>query len=75
MKFLLNSRFWAIVIGALSIYLQTKGYIGEAEMVLIATIMGGFTVVETIDVAGDKKIAAADKQIEAATIAAGGYKG
>lgn len=72
---LTNPRAWAIIIGALSIYLQAKGIIGEAEMAFIATIMGAFTVVETIDVSGDKKIIAADKQIEAAAIAAGGYRG
>ncbi len=47
--FLTSSRFWALVIGALSIYLQAKGYIGEAEMQLIATITAGFTVIKTLD--------------------------
>lgn len=52
--FIYSTRFWALVIGAISIYLQTKGYIGEAEMVLIATIMGGFVTVKTIDRATEK---------------------
>lgn len=70
-----NPRAWAIVIGSLSVYLQAKGWIGQAEMVLIASIMGTFTVVETIDVAGDKKVIAAEKQVEAANIAAGSFRG
>jgi hypothetical protein len=47
--FLTSSRFWAIVIGAASIYLQAKGIFGEAEMLLIATITAGFTIVRTTD--------------------------
>jgi hypothetical protein len=57
--FLQSTRFWAMVIGAVSIYLQTKGFIGEPEMILVATIMGGFTVVRTVDRIGDKKVEAA----------------
>ncbi len=49
LQFLTSSRFWAIVIGALSIYAQSKGWIGEPEMILIATIMGGFTAIRTVD--------------------------
>lgn len=47
--FLKSTRFWAIVIGALSIYLQTKGIFGDAEMVLVATVTAAFTVVRTVD--------------------------
>ncbi len=47
--FLTSSRFIALVIGALSIYLKAKGIIGEPEMVLIATITAGFTTIRTID--------------------------
>ena len=62
--FLTSNRFWAIVIGAVAIYLQSKGWIGDPEMVLIATIMAGHVTVKTIDRIGDKKV-------EAATIASG----
>lgn len=54
--FLKSVRFWAIVIGSLSIYLETKGFIGEAETLLIATITGLFTAVGTADSVA-KKIA------------------
>jgi len=57
--FLTSTRFWAMVIGALSIYLQSKGFIGEPEMMLIATITAGFTIVKTADKYGDKQIMAA----------------
>lgn len=48
-SFLTAPRFWAMIIGAVAIYLKMKGYIGEAEMTLIATIMAGFIAVKTID--------------------------
>lgn len=55
--FVTSTRFWAIVIGAVSIYLQKKGIFGDAEMFLIATITAGFTVVRTIDRnIGDTKV-------------------
>lgn len=38
-----------MVIAALAVYLQTKGIIGEPEMLLIATITAGFVTVGTID--------------------------
>lgn len=53
--FLKATRFWAMVIGALSIYLKSKGLIGESEMLLIATVMGGFVAVKTIDKATEVK--------------------
>lgn len=53
--FLHAPRFWALVIGAISIYAKTKGWIGEPEMVLIATITGGFTIIRTVD-RGTEKI-------------------
>jgi len=37
--FLLSTRFWAIILGSLAIYLESKGYIGEPERNLIATIV------------------------------------
>lgn len=57
--FLKSNRFWAIVIAGVSIYLQTKGLIGEAEMVLIATITGGYATVRTVDRSADKNVEAA----------------
>lgn len=57
--FLTSSRFWAMVIGAVSIYLQSKGVLGEPEMLLIATITGGFTLVRTFDRASEQKVLAA----------------
>lgn len=38
-----------MIIGAVSIYLKSKGFIGEPEMLLIATIMGGFITIRTVD--------------------------
>jgi len=54
LQFLTAPRFWALMIGAVSLYLKTKGYIGEAETVLIATITAGFITVKTIDRAAEK---------------------
>ncbi len=56
LEFLIAPRFWALVIGALSIYLKAKGYIGEAEMALIATITAGFITVRTIDRASEQVV-------------------
>lgn len=47
--FLTSNRFWAITIGALSIYGQQKGLLGDAEMQFIATISSLFVVVRTLD--------------------------
>jgi hypothetical protein len=43
-----STRFWAIVLIAVMGYLQTKGFIGDAERNLIWTIAGGFGIVRTI---------------------------
>lgn len=51
--FLRAPRFWVMVIGAVALYLQAKGFIGEAEMVLIGTLTAGFVTVKTIDRAVD----------------------
>src|SRR6185503_922465 len=56
--FLYATRFWALVIGAGSMYLKAKGIIGEPEMLLIATITAGFTIVRTVDRATEQKILA-----------------
>lgn len=47
--FIFSTRFWALALGALSIYLEAKGLIGEPERNLIATIVAGFTAIRTID--------------------------
>jgi hypothetical protein len=49
LEFLTSTRFWALVIGAISLYLKTKGIIGDPETILIATILGGFITIKTID--------------------------
>lgn len=58
-SFLYATRFWAMVIAAASIYAQQKGWIGDAEMMLIATITAGFTIVRTADRASEQKVIAA----------------
>jgi len=57
--FLYATRFWAMVIAAVSIYAKAKGWIGEPEMALIATITGGFIVVRTVDRATERSVYAA----------------
>lgn len=49
LEFLSSTRFWALIIGALSVYLKTKGWIGDAEMQLIATVSAGFITIKTVD--------------------------
>jgi len=58
-EFLYSTRFWAIVIGAFSVYAKLKGWIGEPEMTLIAAITGGFTLVRTADRMSEQKVIAA----------------
>lgn len=48
-NFLLSKRFWALVIGALSIWLSTDGYISAAFATFLVTIAGGFISIRTID--------------------------
>lgn len=63
--FLKSTRFWALMVGAVSVYLKAKGIFGEAEMMLIATITGIFTAIRTIDrateVLSTKKLPEPDK--------------
>jgi hypothetical protein len=54
LTFLKSTRFWAIVIIAVVGYLEMKGWIGEAEKIVIWTIAGGFGIVRTVDRIGDK---------------------
>jgi hypothetical protein len=58
-EFLYSTRFWSLVIGAASVYLQAKGFIGEPEMLLIATITSGFIIVKTADRMSEQKVLAA----------------
>jgi hypothetical protein len=53
-EFLKASRFWAMVIGAVALYLQNKGVIGEAELTFIVTIISGFIGIRTVDRFGEK---------------------
>lgn len=63
--FLKSTRFWAVILGAISMYLESKGLIGEPERNLIATIVVGFTTIKTIDRnTGDSKVIAAEVQAE-----------
>lgn len=54
LDFLKSNRFWMLVIGAVTLYLQSKGIIGEAELTLIGTIVAGFIGIRTIDRFGEK---------------------
>ena len=55
-------RFWVMIVGALSVYAQTKGFIGDPEMVLIATVSASFVVVKTLDRFGDKRVEASSSK-------------
>jgi len=61
-NFLSAPRFWVMLAGALSVYAQMKGWIGDPEMLLIATVSAGFVTVKTLDRFGDKKLEAAEVQ-------------
>lgn len=52
--FVTSTRFWVMVIGALAIYGQQKGWLGEAEMQLIATLSGLFIGIRTVDRIGEQ---------------------
>ena len=69
-EFLTSTRFWALVLGVLSVYLSSKGWIGEAERNLIASFMAGFIGIKTVDKnTGDAKIKAAGVSSGQSTIA------
>lgn len=59
-SFILAPRFIALVIGAVMFYLETKGIVGEPEMILVNTIVAGFITVKTIDRASEQKVLAAE---------------
>ncbi len=52
--FLFSTRFWAMIVGAFSVYLTAKGYIDEPLRNLIATLTVGFVSVRTFDRASEK---------------------
>ncbi|MFI5222662.1 MAG: hypothetical protein ACHQX3_00205 [Nitrospirales bacterium] len=69
--FLYATRFWALVIGALALYAKNKGWIGSAEMEMIATITAGFIGIRTVDRATEQKVlatAVSTGEVKAATI-------
>lgn len=52
--FLKAPRFWAMVIGAVSVYLESKGLIGEAERNLLSILAASFIGIRTIDRIGEQ---------------------
>lgn len=52
-EFLRSNRFWAMVVGAVAVYFQAKGWIGENEMKLIASLAIGFVTIRTVDRASE----------------------
>jgi len=53
-SFLGSTRFWCVVVGAALIYLKSRGWIGEAETILINTILAGYVAIRTVDKAAAK---------------------
>lgn len=66
LQFLSSTRFYVMLFGALAVYANAKGWIGEAERNLIATISALFVGVQTLDKAakniGGVKPAVTDKE-------------
>lgn len=52
--FLQSTRFWVMCIGAVSVYLQSKGWLGVEERNLIATLSTVFVTVRTLDRGAEK---------------------
>lgn len=54
--FIYSTRFWIMVVGVLSVYLEAKGFSwwGEAERNLVASLAAIFVTVRTIDRLGEK---------------------
>jgi hypothetical protein len=48
-RLLKSERFWVMILGALSVYLEAKGWIGAPERNFIATISAIFIGVRTLD--------------------------
>lgn len=54
LSFLKSNRFWVMIVGAIVIYIKTRGWLGDAEFALIETVLGGFIAVRTVDRFGEK---------------------
>ena len=54
LSFLKSNRFWALTLGSVIFYLKTKGWLGDPEVILIETILGGFITIRTVDRATEK---------------------
>lgn len=52
--FLRSTRFWIMILGSLSVYGESKGWIGEPERNLISTISAVFITVKTLDRSAEK---------------------
>lgn len=52
--FATSNRFWVMLLGAVAVYLEAKGWIGEAERNLIATVSAIFVTVRTLDRSAEK---------------------
>lgn len=70
--FMRAPRFWVMLAGTISVYLQMKGWIGEAETILIASTSALFLLTKTIDRAVDHtanaKVYAAEVSTDKETI-------
>ena len=53
-QFIFATRFWVMIIGSLAVYLEAKGWIGEPERNLIATMSAIFIGVYTLDRVSEK---------------------
>lgn len=47
--FIKATRFWVMILGALSVYGEAKGWIGEPERNFLATVSAIFITVSTFD--------------------------
>ena len=51
-SFVQSPRFWVMLIGTVSVYLEAKGWLGVEERNLLASIAALFITVKTIDKLG-----------------------
>lgn len=51
-SFVQSPRFWVMLIGTVSVYLEAKGWLGVDERNLLASIAALFITVKTIDKLG-----------------------
>ena len=67
--FLTSNRFWALVIGAVALFLKQEGIIDEAVFSLIGTLTAGFIGIRTVDRFGEQQneiVEVTSEQIEEA---------